>query len=243
MSYIVTFIYLTVAFLQGGNPTILNSKPSQKSSNSQEMNDKELTYLALGDSYTIGEGVEESGRYPNQLIKRLREETLNTWENPKIIAKTGWTVDELKLGINEANLSNQTYDLVTLLIGVNNQYRGRSLEDYRMEFESMLHQAIVFAGGKKEHVFVLSIPDWGVTPFAINRQSNQLKVANEIDAFNQAKKEICDKYGVAFLNITSDYREIGAYPDMVVADQLHPSKLVYEKWADVLFQKIKTLTF
>ncbi|KAI9549529.1 hypothetical protein GHT06_004084 [Daphnia sinensis] len=114
------------------------------------MNEKKLTYLALGDSYTIGEGLQESDRYPNLLVQKLREATSLDWQAPKIIAKTGWTVDELNEGINQADLGDKTFDLVTLSIGVNNQYRGRPVEDYKLEFEAMLKRAIAFAGNKSE---------------------------------------------------------------------------------------------
>lgn len=203
----------------------------------------QLAYLALGDSYTIGEGVDKSDRYPNQLVKRLSKETFFNWKNPKIIAKTGWTVDELNEGINGTRLSDQPFDLVTLLIGVNNQFGERPLNVYKTEFEAMLKRAIRFAGDKPDHVVVLSIPDWGVTPFAINRGSDKAKVASEIDAYNQAKKEVCDNYRVAFIDITEDYREIGANPEMVVEDKLHPSGLVFTRWADELFKRVSTLTF
>lgn len=223
--------------------SLLNSNMQQKPSPTQEMRDRKLTYLALGDSYTIGEGVDESDRYPNQLVKRLSKETFFNWKDPKIIAKTGWTVDELNEGINNTDLSDQPFDLVTLLIGVNNQYRGRPVNVFKTEFEAMLKRAIAFAGDKPDHVVVISIPDWGVTPFAKSRGTDKAKVAQEIDAYNQAKKEVCDNYGVFFIDITEDYREIGAKPEMVVEDNLHPSGLVYTRWTDKLFKKVSTLTF
>ncbi len=199
---------------------------------------KPLTYLALGDSYTIGEGVEEEDRYPNQLIKRLNEETEYEWANPLIVAKTGWTTDELNKGIDKASLKDQPYNLVTLSIGVNNQYRGRSLEEFESGFEQLLLRAIGFAGNLPDHVIVLSIPDWGITPFAEERDTDQEKVASEIDAFNQAKKAICGKYGVHFVEITEEYRIIGAQPEMVVSDKLHPSGLVYKNWSDLIFDRV-----
>jgi lysophospholipase L1-like esterase len=200
-----------------------------------------LTYLALGDSYTIGEGVVEEDRYPNQLVKRLNEE-LNLGVNPPIIiAKTGWTVDELETGINDSKNIDPPYDLVTLLIGVNNQYRGRSVEDFKIEFEQILLRAIGFAGNLPDHVVVLSIPDWGVTPFAVSEETDQLKVASEIDAYNTAKKEVCKQFGVFYIDITANYRTVGAQPEMVVGDKLHPSGLVYAFWADKLYEKVKSL--
>jgi lysophospholipase L1-like esterase len=198
--------------------------------------EKKLKYLALGDSYTIGEGVEPHERYPNQLVEKLNNSGKFTFEPPQIIAKTGWTVDELQVGIDASTLEGEGYDLVTLLIGVNNQYRGRSVGDFEKEFEAMLLQAIGFARGKNDHVIVVSIPDWGVTPFAVQRGSDQEKVAAEIDAYNLAKASICRKHEVVFVEITEDYRTIGSQSDMVVDDQLHPSALVYARWTEKIFK-------
>lgn len=207
--------------------------------NKIQMTTKEpLTYLALGDSYTIGEGVEEKDRYPNQLVDLLNENTENTYSKPKIIAKTGWTVDELEAGIKNEFIEGQTYDLVTLSIGVNNQYRGRSVTEYQMEFEQMLLKAIGFAGNLPNHVWVLSIPDWGVTPFASANDKDSKKVAQEIDEFNSAKKQVCEKYGVNYIDITEEYRQIGEKPEMLAGDQLHPSGLVYQSWAEKLYHSI-----
>lgn len=218
----------------------LNS-PKQKSS--EIMTNKKLTYLALGDSYTIGEGLKASDRYPNQLIQKLRKSSSDEWQEPKIIAKTGWTVDELAEAINQAALGEQTFDLVTLSIGVNNQYRGRSVEDYKIEFEAMLKRAIAFAGNKAGKVIVLSIPDWGVTPFAFAKGVDQAQIAFEIDTFNQAKKELCDTYQVQYIDISTDYRKVGGKTRMVVEDNLHPSKTVHRQWTEKLFNHISTLRF
>lgn len=197
------------------------------------MEAKTYTYLALGDSYTIGEGVDEKGRYPNQTVELLKAKGWD-FEKPTIIAKTGWTTDELAKGVENAGIAGQTYDLVTLLIGVNNQYRGRSLENYESEFKKLLQDAIVYANGDSDRVVVISIPDWGVTPFAVNRGSDQAKIAKEIDGFNAAKKSIANQLGVHYIDITEEYRQIGALPEMVVSDDLHPSALVYGKWAQKL---------
>jgi lysophospholipase L1-like esterase len=202
------------------------------------MEEKTYTYLALGDSYTIGEGVAEKDRYPNQTVELLKAKGLE-FDKPIIIAKTGWTTDELAKGIENAEIVGNTYDLVTLLIGVNNQYRGRPLENYESEFRTLLQDAITFAKGNSNNVVVISIPDWGVTPFAVNRGSDQAKVAKEIDEFNAAKQSISDQLGVHYIDITEEYRKIGALPQMVVSDNLHPSALVYEKWANKL-EKIIT---
>lgn len=212
-----------------------------KSDSTTQMGDtkRPLKYLALGDSYTIGEGVDKDDRYPNQLVKRLNEELNLTINQPVIIAKTGWTVDELEKGIKRAKSITPPYDLVTLLIGVNNQYRGKPVEEYKIEFEKMLLQAIGFAGNLPNHVIVLSIPDWGITPFAVEKEVDQSKIASEIDAYNAAKKEICKQYGVFYIDITDHYREFGAKAEMVVEDKLHPSKLIYEFWVDKLYEQVK----
>jgi lysophospholipase L1-like esterase len=229
-------LLVMMSFLACSNP---------KSDSKIQMGEKKrpLKYLALGDSYTIGEGVAEEDRYPNQLVKRLNDELTMDVKSPVIIAKTGWTVDELETGINRSKSLTPPYDLVTLLIGVNNQYRGKPVEAFRVEFEKMLLRAIGFAGNLPNHVIVLSIPDWGVTPFAVNKEVDQAKVASEIDAFNKVKREVCKQYGVFFIDITEHYRAVGAEPNMVVGDDLHPSGLVYEFWAEILFDQVKTLNF
>lgn len=130
------------------------------------------TCLALGDSYTIGESVVETERFPVQLTRRLTADSIDI-ADPLIIAKTGWTTDELTAAISEKNIKD-TFDVVTLLIGVNNQYRGRTAENYRLELKQLIETAIKYAGGNKRHVFVLSIPDWGVTPFAEGRDRKKL---------------------------------------------------------------------
>lgn len=218
---------------------------SCKSTNLSEPMSKtsQLSYLALGDSYTIGEGVPEKDRYPVQLVDKLNDAGKVSFSNPQIIAKTGWTVDELDAGINAASIKSEGYDLVTLLIGVNNQYRGRPVEDFEKEFEAMLQRAIEFAQGKKDRVVVLSIPDWGVTPFAINRKSDQAKVSKGIDVYNAAKKSICSRYGITFVDITEDYRVIGARSEMVVDDELHPSGLVYQRWTEKLLTEVQKMKF
>ena len=204
---------------------------------------KTLSYLALGDSYTIGEGVELSDRYPMQLVQEWNRTAKKPFASPLIIAKTGWTVDELEAGIQATPTAAEGYDLVTLLIGVNNQYRGRSVESFAVDFEKMLQRAISFARGKKKRVVVLSIPDWGITPFAISKGVDPAQVAAGIDAYNETKKAICAKNGVKFIDITSEYRIAGALPEGVVEDQLHPSKLIYKKWMDKLLIDVQKTNF
>lgn len=188
------------------------------------------TYLALGDSYTIGEQVPLHENFPYQTVGLLREYSMDI-ADPVIIATTGWTTDELAASIREHNITD-TFSIVTLLIGVNNQYRSRDIDNYKEEFTSLLHQAIAFAKGKAEHVFVLSIPDWGVTPFAEDRDRAQ--VAKEIDAYNQAKKQIVEANGCAYIDITDSTRENGNNPDFLAEDKLHPSGKEYAVWASRL---------
>jgi lysophospholipase L1-like esterase len=202
-----------------------------------------LNYLALGDSYTIGEGVDLGDRYPMQLVREWNKNAKTTFTAPLIIAKTGWTVDELEAGIQTTATAANGYDLVTLLIGVNNQYRGRSVESYAVDFEKMLQRAIAFARGNKSRVIVLSIPDWGVTPFATQKGVDPIQVAKGIDAYNQAKKEICEKQGIQFIDITDDYRINGGSTEGVVEDQLHPSKLIYDQWTGKLLSELKKMNF
>jgi len=189
-----------------------------------------MNYLALGDSYTIGEGVPADGRWPVLLARALRDDGI-ALEDPRIIAATGWTTDELSAAMDAAEPLG-TWDVVSLLVGVNNQYRGRGVVDYRLEFERLLERAIALAGGNTRRVLVLSIPDWGVTPFGAASGRDQAQVAREIDAFNACAAEVCAQHGVCFVDITDLSRERGAEPTMLVADGLHPSAAMHRSWAE-----------
>lgn len=202
-----------------------------------------LSYLALGDSYTIGEGVGLEDRYPMQLVREWNKTAKIPFTSPLIIAKTGWTVDELEAGIQATPTATEGYDFVTLLIGVNNQYRGRSVESFAIDFEKMLQRAIAFAKGDQSRVIVLSIPDWGVTPFATQKGVDPDQVAKAINAYNRTKKEICENQGVKFIDITDEYRLEGGLPMGVVQDQLHPSKLIYGQWTAKLLSELKKINF
>jgi len=192
------------------------------------------TYLALGDSYTIGEQVPAEDNFPNQTVRLLREMKLQV-ADPVIVAITGWTTDELAAAIRERNIHG-TYSFVTLLIGVNNQYRGRSVENYREEFLMLLRQAITFAGGSAQHVFVLSIPDWGVTPFAEGR--DRVQIAKGIDAYNAACKEITLANNCHYIDVTDSTRHNGQKDEYLVADALHPSGKEYAIWAKRLADRV-----
>lgn len=180
-------------------------------------------FLALGDSYTIGEGVSPSERWPNQLASALRGAGVDLGE-PEIIARTGWTTDELNAAIDAA-APGAPFALVTLLIGVNNQYRGRDVEQYRGEFAALLRRAIGFAGGKPGHVVVVSIPDWGVTPFAEGR--DRARIGQDIDRYNSVAREETAKGGARYADITPISRRS---PALVTSDGLHPSAAMYGQW-------------
>lgn len=189
-----------------------------------------LRYLALGDSYTIGEGVDESGRWPVQLARALRERGIDI-ADPRIVATTGWTTDELAAAMRAEGLMDDdapTYDLVSLLIGVNNQYRGRDVANFREEFAALLDRAIALAGGRRDRVIVLAIPDWGVTPFGRDSGRDVADVARQLDAYNAAKREIAQRRGVAFVDIAPISRKLGA--SHVADDGLHPSAALYAQW-------------
>ncbi|HEY0177933.1 MAG TPA: SGNH/GDSL hydrolase family protein, partial [Pedobacter sp.] len=177
----------------------------------------ELSYLALGDSYTIGEAVAQDQSFPYQFAAMMNKQGYTVTE-PKIVAKTGWTTGELILGINQAAISSK-YDIVTLLIGVNNQYRGDYIGTYRDQFKLLLQTAIDFASGNKSHVFVLSIPDWGVTPFGI--QSGQKDISGQIDAFNAVNKEETLALGISYTDITGASRGAAGNQALVASDGLH----------------------
>lgn len=188
----------------------------------------QFRYLALGDSYTIGESVEVEERFPNQLAVLLANEGITV--EVKTIARTGWTTDELWQGIQAETLS-PPYDMVSLLIGVNNQYRGRSIEEYREGFVFLLNKAIEYAGGNIKHIIVFSIPDWGVTPFAYGRDTT--KIATEIDAFNQVNLEESQKAGVHYVDITPISRLALNDKGLIASDGLHPSGSMYAQWAQL----------
>jgi lysophospholipase L1-like esterase len=190
-------------------------------------NNKIYTLLALGDSYTIGEGVLLARTYSYQAVELLRENGY-PFTAPEIVARTGWTTDELEIGIAATVLLDR-YDFVTLLIGVNNQYRGRSAKEFETQFQALLQQAIQLAGGRPEHVFVLSIPDWGVSPFADGR--DRKAIAREIDQFNATARSVTHRHQVAFIDITSHSRSEGL---RFTDDGLHPSASQYGYWAGLL---------
>lgn len=197
-------------------------------------NNQHLKYLALGDSYTIGESVAEKERWPVQLAEQLRAKGTKI-DSPRIIATTGWRTDNLKNAINIAQIK-ETYDLVSLLIGVNNQYQGKAVDQYAIEYEDLLKTAIALAGGKKEKVFVVSIPDYGFTPFGKPKQE---KISKELDEFNEVNKRITESYGIQYFNITDISRHGFEDPELVASDGLHPSGKQYKLWVDKIVKGLK----
>jgi lysophospholipase L1-like esterase len=179
--------------------------------------------------------------FPGQIYTLMKNDMVD-FEQPRIIARTGWTTDELDEGIvaaNNADPFRSSYDFVSLLIGVNNQYRNRSADNYKIEFEELLLKALVFAGNKPERVVVLSIPDWGVTPFADGR--DRLQIAREIDAYNAANKQIAEQYHVSYIDITPWTREAAIDNTLLASDGLHPSGKEYKRWAGRIASLFKEL--
>jgi lysophospholipase L1-like esterase len=189
-----------------------------------------MRFLALGDSYTIGEAVASRERWPEQLAAMLRERGVEV-EEMEIVAKTGWTTDELAAAIDAARPVGP-FDLVSLLVGVNNQYRGRAVEEYRGEFRRLLDRALDFAGGAVSRVVVLSIPDWGVTRFAGGRDRAQ--IAREIDAFNAVNRSEALAAGARYVDVTPTSREAATDAGLIASDGLHPSGAMYRRWAELV---------
>ena len=197
--------------------------------------------LSLGDSYTIGEGVITEESFPFLTTQLLRERGVH-FGNPDVVAKTGWTTDELMSAVMERKqigLLRNKYDVVTLLIGVNNQYRGRQVSEFENEFRLLLEEAIHFAGGRSDHVIVLSIPDWGRTPFAEDR--DRVQISREIDLFNASVSNVANAKNIKFIDITPGTRLHASEVDFLAADGLHPSSKEYKLWANQLVPLIEAM--
>jgi len=218
-----SFLFLALFIAACANPP-----PPQENHHS-------IRYLALGDSYTSGENVDESARWPVQLTRALRADGFDVGD-PLIIAQTGWTTGNLAQAIGQEN-PQPSYRLVTLLIGVNNQYQGRSEEEYRQEFVTLLHRARDLAGGNDHHVIVLSIPDWGVTPYAARLGADPSVIAAAIDRFNAINRAETAKVGAAYVDVTKISR---ARRDLVADDGLHPSEAMYQQWMKLTLPAAET---
>lgn len=199
-------------------------------------NDTAKTYLALGDSYTIGQSVSEAERFPAQTTALLKQQGIRMVD-PIYIATTGWTTEDLQGAIANRNPSNA--DVVSLLIGVNDQYRGLDTGGYAVRFSQLLDKAVQLAKGKKTNVFVLSIPDYSVTPFV--SQDQKARVRMQIDWFNSINKRITLANGISYTDITPSTREGATNPSLIANDNLHPSGLEYKKWSDMLAPKMKAV--
>ena len=197
------------------------------------------TYLALGDSYTIGESVLLQKSFPYQTVQILRKQNYN-FSAPEIIAKTGWTTDELQEGIKDHEFLSK-YDFVSLLIGVNNQYRGRDVIEYKEQFEALLKTAIELANGKKEHVIVISVPDYSLTFFAKSMDTE--KIAREIEMFNSVNKALSIQYKAQYVDNSLDWQKVKDDAALIAEDGLHPSAKAYKIWAEkiakIIAQQLK----
>ncbi|MFN1834359.1 SGNH/GDSL hydrolase family protein [Balneola sp. MJW-20] len=225
MRYTQLFLLLTGLFIISCN------------SQDQPVSTESISFLALGDSYTIGTSVDSAGRWPVQLTDSLTKHGFNI-SDLKIVATNGWTTDELHSGLASDDLA-PAYDLVSLLIGVNNQYRGYDIDIYRTEFRELLEHAIDYAGSDTSRVFVLSIPNYGVTPFARNRQPD--KIRQELNNYNEIASVISAEYGIPFIDITP-ISELAAFdPSLLASDSLHPSAIMYSQWVSEALPVVKNM--
>ncbi|MGM0620336.1 MAG: SGNH/GDSL hydrolase family protein [Bacteroidota bacterium] len=230
------FLFMLISCTSQNEKDNTELQINESSQNEENMKDNKFTYLALGDSYTIGESVDAEKRFPVQLALKLNENGIAISE-PEIIAQTGWTTNELAAAIESRNL-NENFDLVTLLIGVNNQYRGRDSGEYLTQFAELLQTAVDFAGDENG-VIVISIPDYGVTPFGQER--NPEKIAEEIDLFNRINMEETQKTDAHYVDITGISRKAKDDASLVASDGLHPSGKMYRLWVEEIFPVAKQI--
>lgn len=213
---------------------LISCSSTVDSTSNQTPEDPKYTYLALGDSYTIGESVMETERWPVQLAEQLRDRGYKM-AAPKIIAKTGWTTEDLLLGMeNELNIQRD-FDLVSILIGVNNQYQGKRITEYEEDLRTIFRKAVNHSKTMEKGVFAVSIPDYGYTPFG---SANQEEISAEIDRFNEVFKRVSEEFNVPFYNITPISRDAKENPDLVASDGLHPSGLMYQYWVDQFVNQV-----
>lgn len=230
------FLFLLLSFIafscSSEDTTPTPQLPEEPSPTQPEV----ISYLALGDSYTIGESVAEQERYPLQLADSLRQMGFDIMP-PEIVAKTGWSTSQLSDGIAEAGIQGGTYGLVSLLIGVNNQFRNQPIEAYPPEFTSLLDLAIEFAGGDTSRVFVLSIPDYAFTPFG----NGDPEISQGIDEYNAINRQLSESYGIRYFDITPISREGISQPELVAPDGLHPSGEQYRRWVGLMLEDVKIM--
>lgn len=193
-----------------------------------------MSYIALGDSYTIGESVETSLNFPYQLVDSLSLKGKN-FASPVIIARTGWRTDQLMDAINSSSLQKE-YDLVTLLIGVNNEFQGKSINQYENDFTMLCKKALELTRNKKQNLYILSIPDYGFTPYG---KTTMNQISERINVFNASNKRISDSLGLNYVEITDISRKGLEQPDLVADDGLHPSAKMYALWVREILKKVK----
>ena len=213
---------------------IASCKENDAPANVTVVEEDPLRYLALGDSYTIGESVEPDERWPVQLAERLRSEGLEI-QDPRIIATTGWTTQDL-LRAMDAQLNNEKFDLVSVSIGVNNQYQGKSIAEYREDLYEIFKRAITHSEKGVDGVFAVSIPDYGVTPFGAE---NAEEIGRELEEFNKVFREVATEFNIDFYNITPISKRAASEPELTAEDNLHPSGKMYRLWVDHFYQNVQ----
>lgn len=222
-------LIVLLAFGVMGCASTTNIKPESEN----EMSKETMSYLALGDSYTIGTAIASQDNFPNQLADSIAERT-GAEVDVKIIAQNGWRTDDLQRGIKRTDL-DEKYDLVSLLIGVNNQYQGLPLADFEKDFRSLIDSAVKYSGGEKEHILVVSIPNYGYTPFGAEKKE---QITSDLAKFNAASKSICEEYGIDFYSITDISLEAETNPEFRAKDDLHPSGTQYAAWVSSFLDEV-----
>lgn len=222
----IYFLFLSIILFSCSSTVDVRNNPEPQNPN--------YTYLALGDSYTIGESVVETERWPVQLAEQLRGRGYKM-AAPKIIAKTGWTTEDLLRGIENELDVQRDFDLVSILIGVNNQYQGKLITEYEKQLRTIFRKAVNHSKTQEKGVFAVSIPDYGYTPFG---SSNQEDITEEINRFNEVFRRVAEEFNVPFYNITPISRDAAENPDLVASDGLHPSGLMYKYWVDQFVNQV-----
>jgi lysophospholipase L1-like esterase len=241
----VKFMLIVVVLILGWRAAMKGRKwTAGEGGSGNKLTRSDVKYLALGDSYTIGESVRPEERYPEQVRRILAEKDHLDCGDPEIIAVTGWTTGNLLEALADAKIGEgggPTYDAVSLLIGVNNQYQGRSLAEYRLQFGELLRKSIRLADNRPSHVLVLSIPDYSVTPFARAQGRDTTLIAAQIDLFNRINHELAQQYGVTYIDVTSESRKAGMNASLIAADGLHFSGEEYNAWARLMEPVLKEI--
>ena len=222
----IYFLFLSIILFSCSSTVDVRNNPEPQNPN--------YTYLALGDSYTIGESVVETERWPVQLAEQLRGRGYKM-AAPKIIARTGWTTEDLLRGIENELDVQRDFDLVSILIGVNNQYQGKLITEYEKQLRTIFRKAVNHSKTQEKGVFAVSIPDYGYTPFG---SSNQEDITEEINRFNEVFRRVAEEFNVPFYNITPISRDAAENPDLVASDGLHPSGLMYKYWVDQFVNQV-----